>query len=230
MLVMVVTIQVILKNAGVSATSVPDESIGLEKTYNIQPFSSLVVIGAIDLEYIPGDSLKFSVVGGQQNIEKLKINSSDDRLTIECTNIHGNFIKCVLNSPVFTSLEVTAGARFRSDSLFSVNELNISSEAGSSVLINGMFNDIKVESNAGSSVLLTGKAVSAIFEANAGARINAKEFIVENATVEANAGALVVVNSAKITAKANAGATIRYNSIAVLSSVNTSSGGSISAY
>ncbi|MFW5687336.1 MAG: head GIN domain-containing protein [Bacteroidota bacterium] len=134
-----------------------------------------------------------------------------------------------LSNPNITHIEASANAGFFTRNSVTLPLLYITSNAGSEVNVEGIFESLFATQNAGSDIILRGQTNLLNLISNAGGNIDASQMEAQSASVETNAGASAIVNAEEIDAKANAGGSIRYLGDPVFRSMNTSAGGSIGA-
>lgn len=113
--------------------------------------------------------------------------------------------------PVDWSLDAHAGSSLNIEAANPIDRLAISANAGSHVIFAGDAESVTAEARAGASAELNGSGSTLTATAVAGSRIEATEFTVREATVDAAAGGRIRLNaSERITGSAKGGGSVEY--------------------
>ncbi len=126
-------------------------------------------------------------------------------------------------------LAANTGAGIEWDGALKAGSLDMKANTGG--VINGeiQVSNLTLSQNTGSKVMLTGKAGTLNVDGDTGSRFTGEKLETENCSVSVSTGAKVSVNAGKdLQVKASTGARVTYRGSAGLSSVKTSTGGTVS--
>ncbi|HNV81696.1 MAG: DUF2807 domain-containing protein [Tenuifilaceae bacterium] len=208
----------------------PQQGEAFSTQKELLPFGQIKVEGTLTIEFVQDTICQLSVQADSATQEKIQVSVLDDVLSIKLERRISKGIQCELRGPMFSKLSVSAGSTFRSSDSLSSPALDLTANAGAIINLRGKFGLVNAELNAGSTLKMEGEGDSIDITANAGSTVKMKKFASQKASVKANSGSEIAINSVTIEASASSGAAVHYNEDALLKSENTSSGGRIWTY
>lgn len=200
--------------------------------YTLPTFHTLVVTGNMAVTYIVTDSApRLEATAPSELLQSLACESSRGTARLTMGVLHNKRVICRMYGPRLRSLETYAGSRFTcADTLLVSEVVSMSASAGSRVEAVAQARELTAKTGSGASIELQGDSQDIRLEAAAGSRIDARRLESATAEVDATSGSAVYTRTAVLRPRAASGASIHYNHDARLESVQTSSGGHLSAY
>ena len=202
----------------------------VETPRNISEFEKISINGRYKVYYTQDNTHQLVLHADANLHEYILTTVRNNELVIKSSKPFrsSSDVRIELSSPFITHVDASASAGFFTRSSITLPLLHITSNAGSEIDIEGIFESLFATQNAGSNIVLRGQTSLLNLVSNAGGRIDARQMQAESATVEANAGASALVNAKEIDASASAGGSVRYLGDPIFKSMRTSAGGSIS--
>jgi hypothetical protein len=213
------------------ASAINGDGNMVETHRDIGNFEKISINGKYKVYYTQ-DSIQQLVLRADDNLHEFILTSvKNDELVIKSSQPirSSSELRIELSNPFITHVDASASAGFFTRSSITLPILHITSNAGSEVNIEGIFESLFATQNAGADIILRGQTGLLNLISNAGGKIDARQMEAETATVEANAGASAIVNANEIDASASAGGSVRYLGDPIFKSMRTSAGGSISS-
>ncbi|HON19694.1 MAG TPA: DUF2807 domain-containing protein, partial [Salinivirgaceae bacterium] len=170
------------------------------KIINPQPFQKLELSGAVEMKYSVGTHYKLVMEADSETIARCVVDNNNGTLIVKLLNQGWDFkdreVSCHLIAPVFSSMDLSAGASLVStDSLMNPSRFEISTSAGASADLIVFADTLTISASAGSELRLKGKATQMRLDASAGSEINAKLLQAVRAKAFANSGSDIVLTA-----------------------------------
>ena len=202
-----------------------------------QTFIGVKVSDGIELILTQDDKASINVsASAQKYVDDLKTEVVNGILVISVIqkkwsnmDYKNRWVKVNVSVTTLSSLQINDGCTVKNTNKFSVDNIDISCNDGSSVKLED-FNatTLNVTVKDGSSMVLTGKSTTLNVEVNDGSSFNADEFATDVCSATANDGSSVKINVLKeLTAFANDGSSIRYDGSTTIKKSKAKDGSSI---
>lgn len=203
------------------------EGENFEMQHELQNFNHIEVEGSLRVNFTEDSEAMLIILADSATHDKIVIKEEEGRLKISLTNWKSKRVDCQLRGPVFSNLEVAAGARFQSEDTLKGKDLIINSSSGASTSLYGQFENVDASVSSGATITLRGEGEHVSIAASSGSTAKLIDYMAKRATVSANSGSSVYVNGKEVDATASSGSSVYYNDNTVLRTVNTSSGAKI---
>lgn len=155
-----------------------------------------------------------------QNLENIEA-SGGTHIDVDGVNLTGTMIGAKGGSSISvqnadlgmnTKLQASGGSRITVDQQNDIEQLALVAHAGSRISYKGNARSITGEVHSGTSVDIAGSGTTLQMEVTSGSKMNASEFAVNNATIDASGGAWAEVNvSDTLSGAARSGSSIYYS-------------------
>jgi hypothetical protein len=145
------------------------------------------------------------------------------------SNTDGKNLKAYVSCKVLDALRGNSGAHVDVDGTVKSNKLHLDFSSGASFKGNISVTDLTAETSSGAHSTISGTAANIKTEASSGSHLDADDLQSEIAEADASSGGHIELNVNKqLSASASSGGHIHYKGNAVISDINTSSGGAVS--
>jgi hypothetical protein len=205
------------------------------KTVPVSNFNAVSVSSGIDLYLKQGSSETLKFVGDQELLGKVMVEKDGDGIRIRYkdnsswSNLFNNkSLKVYVTCRNLTSVSASGGSDVYTERPLKTGKLNLHASGGSDLKMDVSCTDVEIQASGGSDVYLKGKAVNMALHTSGGSDVNAFDFNVDNARVEASGGsdANIYVNKA-LEANASGGSDVHYKGNASYRKTSSSKSGSV---
>lgn len=173
------------------------------KTYNDFVFDSVEFAGNADIQIVKGDEYIVEIQAPKERLEQFKINDKNDVLTIDR---YGAFNFCLfyckdmlsktlikITTPEIVGLDFSGNATGEMEE-FEVDEFNFEVSGGAKFTVRIISNSTNIDSSGSSNLIFEGKTNKFDLDLSGSAKINAYNFIANEANVETSGSAKVDLN------------------------------------
>jgi hypothetical protein len=215
------------------------------KTYNdrnaevrtVKSFHAIKVSTGIHLYLTQGNEEAVAVSASDKEYrDRIKTEVSENgTLKIYFDNKWGDWssdgkdLKAYVSCKMLDALRGNSGAHVDVDGTVKSNKLHLGFSSGASFKGNITVTDLTAETSSGAHSTISGTASNTKTEASSGSHLDADDLQSEIAEADASSGGHIELNVNKqLSASASSGGHIHYKGNAVISDINTSSGGAVS--
>jgi hypothetical protein len=206
------------------------------KTLPVSNFNEVTVSSGIDLYLKQGTSESLKFVGDSELIDQAIVEKDGTGIRIRYKD-HSSWsnlfsqksLKVYVTCKNLAAVSASGGSDVYTENAIKTGKLNLQASGGSDLKMDITCTDIEIQASGGSDVYLKGKAVNMALHTSGGSDVNALDFNVENARVEASGGsdANIYVNKA-LEASASGGSDVHYKGNASYRKTSSSKSGSVS--
>lgn len=205
------------------------------KNVPVSNFNAITVSSGIDLYLKQGSSETLKFVGDQELIDQVMVEKDGTGIRIRYkdhsswSNVFNNkSLKVYVTYKNLTSVSASGGSDVYTENALKAGKLNLHASGGSDLKMDVSCTDVDIQASGGSDVYLKGKAVNMALHTSGGSDVNALDFNVDNARVEASGGsdANIYVNKA-LEANASGGSDVHYKGNASYRKTSLSKSGSV---
>lgn len=202
----------------------------VEETREVPEFSKIKASAGINVYITQGDEEKVVVKADENILDAIKTEVDRDVLVIT----HIKSIRNATSDKVYVTVKnldkisANAGANVYSESPLKLDDVELSTSAGSNLKVKIEAGNLKISSMAGANMYVEGTAETVEMSAAAGSNIKAENLEVRNCTAKASSGANVYIKVLEeIDAKASSGGNVFYFGSPNQLNVSSSSGGNV---
>lgn len=209
-------------------------SYGNSKSYNVENFESVKVVGPFSLSIAQGEEFRVALSGKQYKMDEIEVTEKDGVLVVaykeEDLDMYNDYRKVKLRiiMPNLTSLSIK-GATVGDIAGFEEEKMYLRLSAASELTVDSDINFLEVKLSSASTLNLIGKG--ALLEANlsSAAQLDSYKYNVENVTVKVSSAANAKVYASEtLSIKASTLGDVRYRGEASVTRQSTSTLGNIS--
>jgi len=209
-----------------------------EVTRKIEPFTSIIASRGVDITLVKSNSDEITIRTNGIDPEDVITEGRNDELVIKVATkslwqeMQDNRWWARIEVPykVIENLEVSTGARIKSEELLAGKVLDGQVSMGGELVLEVQLEELNIDSSMGGIADLTGRAVRVELSASMGAEIDLRELKADVVHAKSSMGAEVKVHAIKeFDGRANMGGYIRVSGDPDKFYVSTSMGGDISS-
>jgi len=229
----------------IAAVMVAGAAFAQGKTYNdpnaevrnVKNFHAIKVSAGIHLYLTQGNEEAVAVSASEKEYrDRIKTEVTDNGvLKIYYDNkwnewsSDGKKLKAYVSCKMLDALKGNSGAHVEVDGTVHSNKLNLDFSSGASFKGSVTVTDLTAETSSGAHSTISGTASNIKSEASSGSHLDADDLQADNAEADASSGGHIELNVNKqLSASASSGGHIHYKGSAVITDINTSSGGAVS--
>jgi len=209
-------------------------SYGNSKTYNLENFESVKVVGPFSLSIAQGDEYRVVLSGKQYKMDEIEVTEKDGVLIVaykeENIDMYNDYRKVKLRiiMPNLTNLNIK-GATVGDIAGFEEEKMYLRLSAASELTVDSDINFLEVKLSSASSLNLIGKGALLEATLSSAAQLDSYKYNVENVTVKVSSAANAKVYASEtLSIKASTLGDVRYRGEASVTRQSTSTLGNIS--
>jgi hypothetical protein len=207
------------------------------ETRDIEGFDAIAVGGGIELHVQQGDTFHVEVVSPTDDADDVITEIRDNTLTIRrdrsffsSLNWFGFVVRDSVNVtlPVLTSLSASGGSNVRGESVFSVDDLEISTSGGSDLSIEVEADTLEISTSGGSDMTVAGSTNRVRVQTSGGSDLHAADLEAKDADLTSSGGSDISITVLeRLTARASGGSDIQYSGNPDYTDINDSGGADV---
>lgn len=179
----------------------------------IYPFDRITVLGNINCELIKGDAGRIEIFTTNISPEKIITQLSGGKLQVrqQIGLFDGALIRVKVYYDTLYDIQASAGASISSEEVFDLKRLKLGANMGSIMKIHSRTQNLDVSSEQGSDVVLIGNTRRLEIDINTGGKVRAFDLQSELCNVEITAGGTAeVFASRELDTEVSLGGTVKY--------------------
>ena len=217
--------------------TLPTTTAGDRVTRSLDTFTGVDISHGTEAVLIESDENKIDIEASNVDLKKIKTTVNDGVLTVSVNtewwrlNWSSNRkIKVkIYHTKKINSVEGSGGARISTDHSLSAEQLTIDGTTGTTINLSIDSEATKIDVSGGAIVTLNGTSNMIEVDASGGAIVTGIELITQDATIDAGGGAIVKVTAQKsIVVEASGGAQVRYGGTPADTDIAKRGGASVS--
>jgi hypothetical protein len=230
LILLTITIIIIKFGVDVKDGSLPEsdnKSGQAEKQKELAHFNKIEIEGNFIVHYTQDTFQKVTIRADSNLVDKVLIEVHYDRLFIHSKRHFRSrqHIDVYVTNDSINEIESRAGSSFKTINTLKVYQIDISSEAGSKIELNGNINNLNIELSAGSVADFTGTCKNLDVKSSAGAVLNADNLVTDICRVSSSAGSVNNINvNGELSIEASSGSIIKCQGNPQIKSMDISSG------
>jgi hypothetical protein len=197
---------------------------------NLESFQILNVSGNFEVQLIQGDEEKIEISGDERVLENVTTELNDGVLSLNNNTKQYSLspVNVILHFKQINEMNFLEGVAFFSHDTIHGNNLSLKNSAGSSGFLTLKVQNLNIHSNLGSSLQIQGNVYFLEIDGSSGAEIDASKLISQNCNVTNTSESIVNVNVTQtLEADVSSGAMLKYSGAPNITKFTTSTEGNI---
>jgi hypothetical protein len=206
------------------------------KNVSIKNFTEIAVSNGIDLYLTQGSTEQIRLEGDKDLIENVAIERNGNGIRIKYKDgfslsslFRNKSLKAYVTYKNLSGISASGGSDVETQNPLKTDKLTLNSSGGSDLEMNIVCKDIEIHSSGGSDLALKGSATNMVLHTSGGSDVDAFNFRVDYAKVDASGGSDANVYVIKgLEANASGGSDVQYKGSASYRKTSNSRSGSVS--